>query len=252
MTLQQWVDAVLRLIGDLTSWPVVTLAVAVVLRRRIIGTLATLSERTRRASVGPLSVEFDEVAIEALQDTARQAARELGADPTRLADFLAAQVAKFSEQSPASSEGVLTGSRVLWVDDNIRHNLFEMNYLQRLGADVDAATTTEQALRSLRTSEFHLVITDMHRVEDGVERPHAGLELLREISPAQRKALVVYTSNGSLWRENAEIAEHGAVVTDTASDLFAEVKRILRQRGPESGLRQFIPRQRRATRSIRP
>lgn len=244
MTVQQWVDAALRLVGDLTSWPVVTLAVVVVLRRRIIGTLAALSERARRASVGPLSVEFDEVAVEALQDTARQAARELGTDPTRLADFLAEQVGKFSEQTAPPNAGVLTGSRVLWVDDNIRHNLFEMNYLQRLGANLESATTTEQALRSLRANGFDLVITDMHRVEDGVEKPHAGLELLRAISPAQRNALVVYTANGELWRDNTEIAEHGAVVTDTASDLFAEVKRILRRRGPDP--RRFVPRQRRA------
>jgi CheY-like chemotaxis protein len=251
MTIQQQVDAALRLIGYLTSWPVVTLIIVIILRRRIISTLAALSERARKASVGPVSVEFDEIAVEALQDTARQAAQEFGTDPIRLADFLGEQVSKFSEQSSTREEESLTGGRILWVDDNIRHNLFAMNYLQRLGAEVETAATTEEALRSLHASRFHLIITDMHRIEHGVEKPHAGLELLRKVSPRHRNALVVYTSNASLWRENAEISEYGAVVTDTASDLFAEVKKILRERESEGGLRRFIPRQRRTPGSIR-
>lgn len=60
MTTPQWVDATLRLIGYLISWPMVTLVVVVTLRRRIISTLAALSERARRASLGPVTVEFDQ------------------------------------------------------------------------------------------------------------------------------------------------------------------------------------------------
>lgn len=251
MTLQQWVDAVLRLIGYLTSWPVVTLGAVVILRRRISSTLAALVERTRKASLGPVSVEFDKVAVEALQDTARQAAHELGTDPKRLADFLGEQVAKFSEQSPRPSGESFTGSRVLWVDDNIQHNLFEMNYLERLGVEVETAATTEQALRSLHANDLHLIITDMHRVEDGVERRHAGLELLREIGPEYRNALIFYTSNASLWRNNAEISDYGAVVSDTPSELFSEVKEIIRRRESERDLRRLIPGQRQTSKNRR-
>jgi DNA-binding NtrC family response regulator len=117
--------------------------------------------------------------------------------------------------------------------------------------EVETATTTEEALRSLDADKFHLIITDMHRIEDGVKKPHAGLELLRKIGPKYRNALVFYTSNASLWRSNAEISECGAVATDTASDLFSEVKKIMRRRESERGMRRFIPGQRPTPRNSR-
>jgi CheY-like chemotaxis protein len=245
MTTQQWVDAILRLIGYLISWPMVTLLIATALRRRIIFTLTALSERARRASLGPVTVEFDEIAVEALQDTARQAAQDFGSNPAQLADFLGEQISKMGEQAPARDEKSFSGSRILWVDDNIQHNLFEMKYVQRLGVVVETATTTEAALRALETGRFDLVISDMHRVENGVEEPQAGLNLLRQIRPRQRVPLIIYTSNASLLRKNADISEYGAIVTDTASDLFTEVKRAIRHRDSEGGIRRFIPGQRR-------
>jgi PleD family two-component response regulator len=187
MTTQQWVDAILRLIGYFISWPMVTVVVVVTFRRRIISALAALSERARRASLGPVTVEFDEIAVEALQDTARQAAQDFGEDPEQLADFLAEQISKIVEQSSTRGEEHLRGSRILWVDDNIRHNLFEVKYVQRLGAAVQTATTTDEALRVLDDDWFDLVISDMHRVESGVDEPQAGLKLLRKIRCGGRR-----------------------------------------------------------------
>jgi CheY-like chemotaxis protein len=231
MTTQQWVDAALRLIGYLLSWPVVTLLTVVIFRRRIISTLSALSERARSASVGPISVEFNEVAVEALQDTARQAARELGDDPARLADFLGEQVSKLANISRGGDEESFSGDRILWADDNIGHNRFETHYLQRLDLELETATTTEEALRALDAGRFDLVISDMHRVENGVEEPRAGLKLLREMrSRRHGPPLVFYTSNAALLRENPEISADGAVVADTAGELFNEVRRALRRR----------------------
>jgi len=242
MTTQQWVDAILRLIGYIISWPMVTMVTVFALRKRIISTLSALSERTRRASLGPVSVEFDQIAVEALQDTAQQAAQDFGEDPEKLADFLGEQISKIGEPTSPRGAERFSGSRILWVDDNIRHNLFEMKYVQRLGISVDTASTTEEALHALDTDRFDLVISDMHRVENGVEEPRAGLTLLRKIR--SRVPLIVYTANASLLRENAEISEYRVAVTDTATDLFREVRRILRPHNPEGGMRRAIPGQR--------
>jgi CheY-like chemotaxis protein len=239
MTAQQWVDAILRLIGYIISWPMVTVVTVFTLRRRIISALAALSERARRASLGPVTVEFDEIAVEALQDTAQQAARDFGTDPEKLADFLGEQISKIAERTSPRGEEHFPGSRILWVDDNLRHNLFEVKYVQRLGVLVDTASTTEEALRALEADRFDLIISDMHRVENGVEEPRAGLVLLRKIR--SRVPLIVYTANASLFRENAEMLEYGVAVTDTAIDLFGEVRRILRLRNPEGGMRRLIP-----------
>lgn len=244
MTTQQWVDAVLRLVGYVISWPMVTAVVVIGFRKRIISTLSALSDRARKATVGPISVEFDETAVEALQDTARQAAREFAGNPNGLADFLGEQIMKMGEQTVTPDGESIAGGRVLWVDDNIRHNLFEMKYLQRLGVDLETATSTDEALRSLARQKFDVLITDMHRVEDGAEKPQAGLELIRQIDSRRRIPAIVYTSNALLWRDDAEISRYGAAVTDTASDLFAAVRNALRRRSPGS-LSRLIPGQRR-------
>lgn len=185
-----------------------------------------------------------------MQDTARQAAQDFGENPSQLADFLSEQISKIVEQASPRGEERLRGNRILWVDDNIRHNLFEINYVQRLGVAVDTATTTDEALRALDADWFDLVISDMHRVEDGVEEPQAGLKLLRKMRSQHRVPLVVYTSNASLLRENAEISEYGAMVTDTATDLFLQVKRALGYRKSDGGTRRLIPGQRRTSGNI--
>ncbi|MEV0589961.1 response regulator [Nonomuraea cavernae] len=233
MTVQQWVDSILRLVGHLVSWPVVTLVIVIIFRRRIISALSALTGRARSASVGPLSVEFDEVAVEALQDTVRQAVQEPGADPTRLADFLGEQISKMTGQSSKRDDESFPGSRILWADDNLRHHLFEVNYLHRLGVDLEKASTTTQALQALDSGRFDLVISDMHRVEDGTEEPRAGLKLLREMRSGRRRTpLIFYTSNAVPFQGDEEISAYGATVTDTTSDLFAEIRRTLR-RQPE-------------------
>jgi CheY-like chemotaxis protein len=245
MTTQQWIDAILRLIGYLVSWPIVTLTIVFILRKRILATLTALAERARTASVGPISVEFDQTAVGALQDTAREAAQSFGSDPDRLSDFLGEQIAKMAEQSPRQDQRPLSGSRVLWADDNIGHNLFEVHYLQRLGTQIETVTTTSEALRALDTGRFDLVISDMHRVEEGVEEPRAGLKLLDELRSRRRSVpLVFYTANAVLLRDNAAVSAYGAVATDTANELFAEVKDILARRDAGGGLRRVIPRRR--------
>jgi CheY-like chemotaxis protein len=245
MTTQQWVDAVLRLVGYLVSWPVVTVTIVVMLRKRIIATLSALSERARRASLGPVSVEFDQTAVEALQDTARQAAQEFGTDPAKLADFLAEQITKMAESSGTRQDKEpFTGNRVLWTDDNIGHHLFEMRYLERLGVELETAATTEEALNALDGRAFDLVISDMHRIEDGVDEPQAGLKLLRAMRSRRRIPLTFYTSNAVLLRANPEIAAYGAVATDTANELFDEVRRMLASRRLGDGPQRLVPGQR--------
>ncbi|GGO78409.1 hypothetical protein [Nonomuraea cavernae] len=85
------------------------------------------------------------------------------------------------------------------------------------------------------SQRFDLVISDMHRVKDGTEEPRAGLKLLREMRSGRRRPpLVFYTSNSVLFTANEEISAYGAVVTDTARDLFAEVRQALRRHSAES------------------
>jgi CheY-like chemotaxis protein len=246
MTTQQWVDAILRLIGYLVSWPTVTITTVFIFRKRILSALGALADRARSASVGPISVEFDQIAVGALQDTARQAARRFGNDPVRLGDFLSDQISKMAEASPRQDDSI-SASRILWADDNIGHNLFEMHYLQRLGAEIETATTTEEALRALDTGKFDLVISDMHRVENGAEEPRAGLKLLDGLRSRRRSVpLVLYTANAVLLRENPEVSAYGAVATDTATELLTEVRAILSRRDPDGGLRRVITRRPRA------
>jgi hypothetical protein len=72
------------------------------------------------------------------------------------------------------------GARILWIDDRPANNRNERRMLRQLGIDVEPVTTTELALTALAPDQggYDVIISDMHRVEDGVAHPEAGKELL--------------------------------------------------------------------------
>ena len=241
MTTEKWVEVAVRVLAIIASWPVLAFFAVLLLRRSLMAALERLPDRMRRASLGAVSLEFDPVAVEALQDTARQAAEHFGENPAQLADFLGQQVSKLAQSNPRLREGLLAGTRILWVDDNPDHNLYEGNYLHRLDAEITTVTSTDEAVRLLPTGRFDLVISDMHRIEEGREEGRAGLKLLREIrSRGLSIPVVFYTSNAELFRRDKEISQLGAEATDLPQDLFEAVRQRLRQT-PESPRRGWLP-----------
>lgn len=72
---------------------------------------------------------------------------------------------------------VILGARILWVDDHPEGNLQLLKILLSLGASVDHAGTTDEALKLLRKHTYHAVISDIER-GDNVK---AGTELVSKM-----------------------------------------------------------------------
>jgi CheY-like chemotaxis protein len=72
---------------------------------------------------------------------------------------------------------------VLWVDDHPENNRYEAAALAKLQIDVQAVTSTSDALKALEEAPegFDLVISDWGRPWDG---PGAGMRLLSKIRKA--------------------------------------------------------------------
>jgi CheY-like chemotaxis protein len=81
-------------------------------------------------------------------------------------------------------QGVFQGASVLWVDDSPSNNLPFRQVLRALGAGVEPARDTTEALALASTGNFDLVISDIERVtENGID----GLKVLRDsgvVAPA--------------------------------------------------------------------
>lgn len=117
-------------------------------------------------------------------------------------------------------------TKILWVDDRPESNLAEREALEALGIGVTTASSTEDALDSLATHRFDLVISDMGRPPD--ER--AGYTLLSEMrSKGIRLPFVIYSAGGNMPAHRAEAARRGAIgSTNKTTELFEMIFGVLR------------------------
>src|SRR5262249_32543926 len=99
-----------------------------------------------------------------------EAGAEKSIDPRDVADALPS----------VRAQRRMDGSRVLWVDDRPDNNRYERQALEALGLRIDLSTSTDDALRKVRSSNYDLIISDMGRPPDD----RAGYTLLRELREA--------------------------------------------------------------------
>jgi CheY-like chemotaxis protein len=85
-------------------------------------------------------------------------------------------------------ENALTGSRILWVDDNPAGNAWEHACLSALGCQVRTVEGTRTALDYLAREEFDLVLSDVARAAD----PKEGLRTLPQIQRAAPGVAVIF------------------------------------------------------------
>jgi len=117
-------------------------------------------------------------------------------------------------------------SRILWADDHPGGNTLERSSLLSWEIDVQAARTTDEALRELEDSSqrFDLVLSDWRRPDEG-DNPPAGLELLKRMRDAGLEQRVIFY-HGAVTPEELAIrrrhaSEAGAVgTTDSPGQLL--------------------------------
>lgn len=208
MTSKEVVDELLRLLEIFTAAPVIFFLLFFLFRREIHVFLPKLGERLRSAEIAGNKFEFSEIAVNALQDAIEQGAEEYKDKPEQLVGFVRDQVKKlpeFQATSPVATQLTLSGRSILWVDDNPMNNVYEASVLKRLGASIVFARSTDEALSFLNRDSFDLIISDVHRNEDGRDNSNAGYELLEKVN--QNIPLIFYTGNVSrLDRSKSRLA----------------------------------------------
>ena len=145
----------------------------------------------------------EKAALNALPDAIYATASEFENKPDQLLNALREQVQKAIEfQEPQTPQTEIPRSHsILWVDDNPMNNVYESKVLKRLGANRVTARSTKEALAFINSHDYDLIISDVHRIEDGKGNSNAGYELLDKISEIQHKCPVIFYT-GSVSRLN--------------------------------------------------
>jgi len=128
--------------------------------------------------------------------------------------------------SPASAR-----RRILWVDDNMSNNAFQIAQLNDAGITVVKSSSTADAMAILKGSApFDAVISDMGRREQGAWQGEAGLGLLREMrSNGHDEPFIVYSSRAYATRHDAEVRKAGG---DGATSSPVELLEWVRRKVP--------------------
>lgn len=163
----------------------------------------------------------ESAAVSALPDVIDQTAVEYKNKPDELLAALHEQIQKAIQfqqpQAPAAKEP--RNSSILWVDDIPTNNVYESSVLKRLGADIVTARTTDEAMAYIESDNFDLIISDVHRVEDGNDNPNAGYDLLDKICVKRPQCPVVFYT-GSVSRLNRKRAAKAFGAADVPNTLI--------------------------------
>lgn len=114
--------------------------------------------------------------------------------------------------------------RVLWVDDYPANNAFLIARLQASGHPVDVSTSTADALNKLASQAYGLVISDLGRVEDGVNRPMAGLDLVKALRDVDNPIpILIYASARAMALSDQLLAAGATAVSSSGIDVITFV-----------------------------
>ena len=86
------------------------------------------------------------------------------------------------------SKSLVSCARFLWIDDNPKNNSAEFDILRQLGANIDLATTDQDARTQLARGVYDVILSDMTRGDD----PEAGKKLLPAIGDAPLNPPVIF------------------------------------------------------------
>lgn len=125
---------------------------------------------------------------------------------------------------------------ILWVDDRPENNVSIVNALTRLDIPVTIARTTEEALGLVDAGEFALIISDLGRVEGGVQQDMAGRDLLVALRERGITTPVIVFAGARGIRHRDELVAAGAqLVSQRASEVFEQAVRYATGLGVRAG-----------------
>ena len=222
------IDDVIKLLGVLATfssglaWPLLVLFLVLRFRSPIRIFLENLSELSFKGAGLEASFKRRQLEAATLLAAAGVAAEEGERSVVQAAQDATDVVAEVLTSKAARK---VSGSKILWVDDEPVNNEAERDSFESLGMRVSLATSTEQALSALQRKEFDLVISDMGRPPD----VRAGYTLLSEMKLRGIEVpFIIYSAGGHQQKHKDEAMRSGAFgSTSRAAELFGMVLRAL-------------------------
>lgn len=201
------------------AWPVVA---AVVLYRFHPLVAALLQRDNMQIKVGGLELS--------VQDAAKAHGKNIVEIQQRLAAIEANST--ISQNFTSENEGRENINRkdrsILWVDDFPSNNAFLVDSLREKNVDVVLSLGTEDAMEKLKYRKFGAVITDLGRVENGVDNPNAGFDLIGRIkSSGDDVPILVFAGRRALEKRRALLEAGAENATNSGVDVLAFVERHL-------------------------
>ena len=220
-------ESTANLIEALSSlmWPILAMAVVWFAREPISSVIKSWAWRKSTLKVGDLEISVDEY---------NQQQRGLIADLQDKIIELENQVSELPKTKQAIEEQVIVEGEtkairsVLWVDDHPQNHIQLIEQLNNKDVSVIQEGTTDDAISRLSTSEFDLIITDMHRVEFGKVHHAAGMELIKAVRERELSTPVVVffgRSRKSADRYKDVAIRAGAnLVTSSPTELMSAIE----------------------------
>jgi CheY-like chemotaxis protein len=223
MTMDQFIE-LLKALGQY-AWPILAIVAFVKLFPTI---KAFLLREKVKIKIGTMEISGEEAAqllkrqVEDLQNKVVHIEEKLGETPKLDVDSSGLIYPLRRGEKP----------RVQWVDDFPANNAMQMEKLTNDGFWIDVASTTKQAIEMLKYTQYDLVISDMGRIEDGANKPNAGVILTREIRLQDKKVpVVIFSTRAAIERYDAEASAAGAnYVTNSTVDLYRIISSELKQK----------------------
>jgi CheY-like chemotaxis protein len=158
-------------------------------------------------------VEFAEAASDALQNAVNKGAEEYADNPQEFANFVREQARKLPivAAAPSADQANLQGRHLLWVDDRPVNNVYERNIMERLGATIALATSTDEALEKVRRVNFDVIISDMGRAEKHGYANRAGYDLLDKLRKSNIMTPFIIYAGSNAPEHRAEAKRRSAL-----------------------------------------
>ncbi|MBK8455981.1 MAG: response regulator [Phyllobacteriaceae bacterium] len=199
------------------AWPLVAL-IAIFKAKPIVETL--LGRQNMTFKVGSLEL------------TVKEAAQVIGKDVSdlqnRVADIELSRASHSSEvvtkQNKNRSQNKI--SKILWVDDFPTNNAFLIEKFIENKIDVVLSISTEDAMKKLANEIYEIVITDLGRIENGVDNPLAGMDFIKLMKSRKiATPILVFASRRGLEYKEKLLSFGATDVTSSAVEVIKFVEK---------------------------
>jgi CheY-like chemotaxis protein len=213
------IDAVAKLVAAL-AWPAVVVFILVRFGSSLREFIAGLGEFSLKGAGFEASAKRKQAEAAAALAAAVASRPEEAAEKGSPPQDVRTAAAVVAEAATPRVIRRTAGSKVLWVDDRPKNNVYERQALEALGVSFVLALSTDEALEKLARQKFDAIISDMGRPSD----PQAGYTLLEHLrANGDRTPFIIYAGSRAPEHQ-AESRRRGAVgCTNQPSELLEMV-----------------------------